>query len=93
MITIETKKIKISEELKKKIEILGRFTNSKPLIILGNLINIKGTNVAYVEPHKVIIKNTSFFFFEECEDIFINNLYTKIKRKDLETYIKNNSNL
>ena len=41
MLQIETKEIKISEELKRKIEMIGRFTNTKPIIKNGSVGNIK----------------------------------------------------
>lgn len=88
MLQVETKEIKISEELKRKIEMTGRFTNTKPIIHNGCILNIRGTNIAYVKPHIVIIKNLIFMVLDECDDVFVNNLYTKIKLKDLENYIK-----
>lgn len=91
MLTIETKETKISDELKRKIEMIGRFTNTTPLITNGSVLNIKGTNVAYVKPHTVMIKERLYFFFEECDEVFIDNLYHKIKIKDLENFIKSNS--
>ena len=57
MLTIETKEIKMSDKLKKKIDMIGKFTNTTPIISNGVIINIKGTNVAYVNPHKVKINN------------------------------------
>ena len=46
MLQIETKEIKISEEQMRKIEIIGRFTNTKPIIKNGSIRNIKETNLA-----------------------------------------------
>lgn len=57
MLQIETKEIEISEDLKRKIEMIGRFSNTKPIIKNGSIRNIKGTNIAYVEPHQIFIKN------------------------------------
>lgn len=50
MLTIETKEAKISDELKRKIEMIERFTNTIPLITNVRVFNIKETNVAYVKP-------------------------------------------
>lgn len=88
MLAIETKEIKISEELKRKIEMIGKFTNTKPVIHNGSIFNIKGINIAYVKPHIVVITDLIFMVLDECDDVFVNNLYTKIKFKDLEDYIK-----
>lgn len=92
MLTIETKEIIISEELRKKIDKICRFTNVKPIIVNGNIRSIKNTNIAYVEPHRMIINNNTFLLFDECNDVFINTLYNKIPLKDLERYIKSNNN-
>ena len=48
MLNIETKELKISDKLKRKIDIIGRFTNTTPIINNGSIKNITGTNVAYV---------------------------------------------
>lgn len=88
--TIETKKIEISEELKRKIDMVCRFTNTTPIIVNGGVKSIVGTNIAYALPHKIFIKNNLYLIFEECEDVFINSLNSKIKFKDLENYIKAN---
>lgn len=93
MLTIETKEIKMSDKLKKKIDMICKFTNTTPIISNGSIINIKGTNVAYVNPHKVKINNVIYMFFDECEDVFVENLNTKIKFKDIEVFIKNHSNI
>ena len=57
MITIIKKEIKISEELLSKIRWACTFSKTNPKIINGALRIIKHTNLAYVEPHKVIIND------------------------------------
>ena len=49
--TIETKELVISEELKRKIEMIGRFAYVEYEFINGNIKSIKNTNIAYVKPH------------------------------------------
>ncbi len=93
MLTIETKRIEISQVFKRKIEMLGKFTNTNPTILSGEIMNIKGTNVAYTKPHQVIINNNIYLIFEESDDVFINTHNTKIKHKDLEDFIKSNKDL
>ena len=76
--TIETKELKISEELKRKVEMVCRFANVKYTIINGNIKSIKNTNIAMVKPHIVKIKGIDYLVFDDCNDIFINDyLYTK----------------
>ena len=90
MLTIETKELEISDKLRKKIEMMCKFSCVKSIIINGSIKSIKETNIAYVKPHTVIINNNNYFIFEECDDVFINNFNNKIKFKDLENYIKMN---
>jgi len=88
MLTIETKELEISIELKRKIKMICKFACVKPTITNGNIKNIKGTNIAYVKPHIIKIKNIDYLIFDECDDIFINGYEEKIKFKEFETYIK-----
>ena len=87
---IETKQLNISEELKRKVELICRFANVDYTFTNGNIKNIKNTNIAYVIPHILKVKNNDYLIFEECDDIFINSYKEKIKFKDLEDYIKAN---
>lgn len=86
--TIETKELLISEELKRKVEMICKFANVKYSIINGNIKSIKNTNIAYVKPHIVKINDINYLIFEDCNDIFINGYENKIKFKELEEYIK-----
>lgn len=70
--TIETKELKISEELKRKVETVCRFANAKYTIINGNLKSIKNTNIAMVKSHIVKIKGIDYLVFDDCNEIFIN---------------------
>jgi hypothetical protein len=88
--TIETKELQISNELKRKIEMICRFAYVDYSLTNGNIKSIKDTNIAYVKPHILRVKNNDYLIFEECDDIFINGYKEKIKFKDLEQYIKEN---
>lgn len=46
MLTIETKELKISDELKRKVEMICRFACVKYEFINGNIKSIKETNIA-----------------------------------------------
>ena len=87
MLNIETKELKISNKLKRKIEMIGRFTNTTPIINNCCVKNITGTNVAYVMPNIIVIKNNKYLMFGECDDTYVNNFKIKISFKDLEDYI------
>ena len=86
--TIETKELVISEELKRKVEMICRFANIKYTIINGNIKSIKNTNIAMVKSHIVKIKGIDYLIFDDCDDIFINGYKEKIKFKDFKEYIK-----
>lgn len=88
MLTIGTKELEISENLKKKVEMICKFACVKPTITNGNIKNIKRTNIAYVKPHIININNIDYLIFDECDDIFVNGYDEKIKFKDFEPYIK-----
>ena len=64
------------------------FTNNKPTIINGNIRKVDKTNLIYIEPHRIIINNTTFLAFNYSNEIFIENLSNKIKLSELEDYLK-----
>ena len=86
--TIETKELVISDELKKKVDMICRFACVKYELINGSIISLKNTNIAYVKPHILKVNENDYLLFDECDDIFINGYNNKIKFKDLEEYLK-----
>lgn len=88
MVNITKEKLKIDNELKKKIEFICSFCNTTPTIINGNIRKINKTNLNYIEPHRIIIKGITFLAFNYFNEIFIENLSKSIKLSDLETFIK-----
>lgn len=88
MLTIETKPLKISEDFKKRIEMICKFASVKPTFTNGDIKSIKNTNIAYVRPHIVEVNNINYLIFDNCDDIFINGYDERIKFKDFETYLK-----
>lgn len=83
-------RLDIEESLEKKIKNILKFLNIKSKIINGNIINIPKTNLAYIEPHKLIINDITYLFFNECNDIYINTLEQSIPFNEFETHIKAN---
>ena len=59
--TIETKELVISEELRKKVDMICKFACVKYELVNGSIINIKNTNIAYVKPHILKINNNNYF--------------------------------
>ena len=59
-INIIKQEIPIDESLKKKLEFICDFCNTTPTFINESIGKIDKSNLAYVEPHKVIINNIMF---------------------------------
>lgn len=88
MISITKEELDIEETLKKKIKNTLSFLGIKASIKKGNIISINKTNLAYIEPHKLTINNTTYLFFNDSDYVFINTLENKIHFSDLNNYIK-----
>ena len=59
-----------------------------PKIINGNIRKIDRTNLTYVEPNRIIIKDKNFLIFNYSNVVFIENLSNRIKLSELEDYLK-----
>ena len=75
--------------LKQRIEFICEFSKITPTFINGSIRKLEKTNLTYIEPHSVIIKNITFLVFNYSNDVYISNLTKKIKRSELEEYLKN----
>lgn len=65
--TIETKKLVISEELKRKVEMICKFAYVEYSFTNGYIINLKNTNIAYVKPYILKVKGNDYLIFEDSE--------------------------
>ena len=88
MVNIIKEDLEIEEALKKKLEFICSFCNTDCEIKKGSIRTIERTNLSYVEPHRIIIKDITFLAFNYETNIYIENLSNKILIKDLEKYIK-----
>ena len=88
MVRVITQEIEIDESLKKKIEFICSFCNTTPIIENGSLRTIERTNLAYVEPRRIIIKGITFLAFNYETSIYVEDLSKRLLIKDLEEYIK-----
>ena len=79
MLNIIKQEIETEKGLKQKLEFICDFCNTTPTIINGSIRKLDKTNLTYVEPHKVIIKNITFLVFNYSTDIYIKNLNHKIQ--------------
>lgn len=82
-------KLDIEESLESRIKNMLKFLNIKSKIERGSIINIKNTNLAYIEPHKLVIGDITYLLFNNCENVYINDLNDFILLKDLEKHIRN----
>ena len=89
MVNIIKEEITLDQSLKKKIEFICEFCHIKPTIINGSIRKIDKTNLSYIEPHRVIVKDTTFLAFNYSTDIYVGSLNKKIQLVKLEDYIKN----
>lgn len=87
MISITTKELEIENDLKRKIQFICDFCNTKPTIINRSIKNIDKSNLSYVESHRIIIKGITFLAFYYSKTLYVGNLSNKLELKDLETFI------
>ena len=88
MLRITRKEINISKELKSKIEWTCKLKQVTPEIINGSLRIVEHTNLAYVEPHRVIIKGKLYLFFNEQNYFYIDSLENKYPLSKFNEYIE-----
>ena len=81
--------IQFEESLKQRLEFICEFSKVNPTFIKGSIRKLDKTNLTYIEPHRVIIKTTTFLVFNYSNDVYISNLVNKIKLSELEEYLKN----
>ena len=80
--------LQFEESLKQRLEFICEFAKVTPTFVNGSIRKIEKTNISYIEPHRVIIKNITFLVFNYSNDVYISNLAKKIKLLELEEYLK-----
>ena len=81
--------LEFEEYLKQRLEFICEFSKVIPTFINGSIRKLEKTNLTYIEPHRVIIKNITFLVFNYSNDVYITNLTKKIKLSELEEFLKN----
>ena len=81
--------LQFEESLKQRLEFICEFSKVTPTFINGSIRKLEKTNLTYIEPHRVIIKNVTFLVFNYSNDVYISNLTQKIKLSELEEYLRN----
>lgn len=89
MINIIKQEIEMEKGLKQRLEFICNFCKTTPIFINGSIRKIDKSNLQYVEPHRIIIKDITFLAFNYSSDIYIKNLSNKIKLTELENYLNN----
>ena len=82
------KELQFEESLKQRLEFICEFSKVKPTFINRSIRKIEKTNISYIEPHRVIVKDITFLVFNYSNDVYISNLTKKIKLSELEAYLK-----
>ena len=80
--------LQFEKSLKQRLEFIFEFSKVTPTFINGSIRKIEKTNISYIEPHRVIIKNITFLVFNYSNDVYISNLVNKIHLSELEEYLK-----
>ena len=86
VIKIITQELEIESNLKQRLEFICEFCHIKPTIINGSIRKIDKTNLSYIEPHKIIVKDTTFLAFNYSTDIYVGSLNKKIQLVELKDY-------
>ena len=86
MIKFTTQELEMESNLKQRIEFICEFCHIKPTIINGSIRKIDKTNLSYIEPHKIIVKDTTFLVFNYSTDIYVGSLNKKIQLVELKDY-------
>ena len=81
--------LQFEESLKQRLEFVCEFSKVTPKFVNGSIRKLEKTNISYIEPHRVIIKNITFLVFNYSNDVYVSNLTKKIKLSELEEYLKN----
>ena len=102
MVNIIKEELPIEESLRKKLELICEFAKTTPKIINGNIRKIDRTNLTYIEPNRIIIKDKTFLIFNYSNEVFIENLSNtlvnaleqlKDKNNKIKTLTENNKAL
>ena len=57
---IVKEELQFDDNLKKRLKFICEFSKVTPTFINGSIRKIDKTNISYIEPHRVIVKDTTF---------------------------------
>jgi hypothetical protein len=85
---ITKEELVLEDTIKKKVDIVCEFCHTKAKYINGSIRKVEKSNLVYVEPHRIIIKDLVFLVFNGSNNIYLGNLTNQYELKDLERLIK-----
>ena len=80
--------LQFDEGIKQRLKFICEFAKVTPKFINGSIRKLDKTNLSYIEPHRIIIKDITLLVFNYSNDVYISNLAKKIKLSELEEYLK-----
>ena len=86
VIKIITQELEIKSNFKQRLEFICRFFHIKSTIINVSIRKIDKTNLSYIEPHRIIVEDTTFLAFNYSTDIYVGSLNKKIQLVELKDY-------
>ncbi|NLV90650.1 MAG: hypothetical protein GX032_04195 [Tenericutes bacterium] len=88
---ILSKNLVRNEYLEKRIGTICSYNASKMEVIEGHIINVKKTNVSFIEPHKIIITTKEYkllIIYYDKDNMFLYNRRMPIDIRKFETLLK-----
>ena len=90
MFEIKKDEIPFDYEVKDRLEFICKYANRDARFFNGYVVSINRTNLRYVEPHKLVIGNHLFLFFNFKKELYYQTLTrNKIELKDFNSFIHN----
>lgn len=84
MVNIIKEELSIEESLRKKLELICEFAKKTPTIINGNIRKIDRTNLTYIEPNRIIVKDRTFLIFNYSNEVFLKIYLIKLNYLNLK---------
>ena len=72
-----------------RIELICKLAHVKPIFYNGSMKKINHSNLVYVEPHRIKVKDKVILAFNYSNEVYINNIHNKLKIVELEDYLNN----
>lgn len=85
------KKLVKNEELEKRVKIICSYNSSKCEIIRGHIINVKKTNISFIEPNRIIVaikKYKLIIIYYDKDNMFLYNRAMPLDYRKLDNLLK-----